>query len=159
MPWFERIGPQRVLIADLAAAGEHLEDEAEDDEDGQADGAGDQRPGADAGDLPGGAVADPVDQRADHLDGTDHHHQVAHQVHPRQHPGVPQQPDDGQAVAGEVHHGHGDQSGEAEGDAVDVAPGDGGDQADDRQGVDQHVEERLLVEQHRPERLAARRRA
>ena len=45
MPWFDTDRPPGVLIADLAPAGEHLEDEAEDDEDDQADGAGDQRPG------------------------------------------------------------------------------------------------------------------
>ena len=113
-----------VLVADLAAARQHLEGEAEDEQDDGADPTGEERSRTDAGDLASGSVAQPVDQRPADLGGTDHHHQVAHQIHPRQHPRVPQQADDREAVAGQVHHGHGDQAGEAEGDPVHVAPDD-----------------------------------
>ena len=110
-------------------------------------------PASQPGRLADPAVAPRRDDNADHLDGADHHQQVAHEVDQRQQPWVPQQADDRQAVARQVDEGDGGQTDDAEGDAVGVATGDAGDEPDHGQRRDEDVERRGEREEHVPERV------
>ena len=58
------------------------------------------------------------------LDDADHHQQVPQEVQERQQPRVPQQPDDRQAVAGDVDAGDQREAADAQPRAVEVAAHD-----------------------------------
>jgi phosphoglycolate phosphatase-like HAD superfamily hydrolase len=67
--------------------------------------------------------------------------------------GVPQQPDDRQAAAGDVRGAHQRQAQQAEPHADEAAVDDGEDEAEDGQPVDEDVPERRVLEEHLPERV------
>ena len=85
------------------------------------------------------------------LDDADHHQQQPKQIEERQQSRVPQQPDEGQAVAGEKHPGHQREAADAQPGADQLATGDAGDEANGSEAGHEHVEECRPREEHVPE--------
>ena len=76
------------------------------------------------------------------VDDADHHQHEPQQVEERQQARVPQQADDRQAVAGEVHRRHQREAHDAQPRAGEVAFDDAADEADQREAADDDVPER-----------------
>ena len=175
----QRISARRCSTAgeevDLERDGQHQQDhdQGEHGRERAADRGGlrsrqrDRRAGAPLATLDGDRVTDPrpadePDDAATDLDDADHHQHVAEQVDERQDPRVPQQPDQrdvGVLVLGETgQQGKGDDA-DADPRTAELAPLDGGDEADEGEHEHDPVQRDVEVEKHLPVRIVCAARA
>ena len=90
-----------------------------------------------------------------YVDDAHHHQHEAQEIEERQQSRVPQQTDDGQAVARHVDGCHQRETHDAQPRAGEIALHHAADETDQREATDDDVPERAEVEEHFPEAVAA----
>ncbi len=142
-----------LAVRDAPAARERLVHPAEHQQARQRDRCGGDGP-LDDGELRrGAAVPSGVHQPGDQLERTDHHQQVSRQVDERQQTRIPQQPDERQAVTGQVDQRHERQADQPDRGSGEVPAQHHRQESHHRERTDDEVERRREREEHVPERV------